>query len=61
MDEEKRFVVIAVDGEPGDLSDPCTSSLRFDNLTWIESVELARLSFTQGFAVIVWQVDGVCG
>ena len=58
MCKEKRFVVIPVDGEPGSLADPCTQSLRYNGLTWEESVELARLSFLQGYAVIVWQVEG---
>lgn len=58
MSKEMRFTLIAVDGEPGDLSDSCTQSLRYDDLSWDESVELARLSFMQGYAVIVWQVEG---
>ncbi len=55
MSEEMRFVVVPVDGEVADLTDVYTQSLRYDDLTWEESVTLARLSFQQGFSIIIWQ------
>lgn len=57
MSEEMRFVVIPVDGEACELDDMYTQSLRYDGLTWEESATLARLSFQQGFTIIIWQED----
>ncbi len=55
MDQEnQRFTVIPVEGNACELTDSFTQSLRYDNLTWSESVELARLSFRQGFQVVIW-------
>lgn len=56
MDED-RFTVICVDGEAADLGDFATPSLRYDNLSWEDSVTLAKLSFSQGFEVILWKTD----
>lgn len=56
MDAE-RFVVIVIDGEAADMGDFSTPSIRYDNLTWEESVQLARLSFSQGFEIVVWKLD----
>ncbi len=55
--DEQRFTVIPVDGEATDLTDVYTQSLRYDGLSWAESVELARLSFRQGFTVVIWLED----
>lgn len=52
-----RFTVIVVDGEVVDMGDLSTSSIRYDGLTWEESAELARLSFAQGFEIVVWKMD----
>lgn len=57
MDGEK-FTVVVVDGEAADLGDFSTPSVRYDGLTWDEGVQLARLSFKQGFEVVIWKVDG---
>lgn len=57
MDKE-RFTVVVVDGEAADLGDFSTPSVRYDNLSWDESVQLARLSFKQGFEIVLWKVDG---
>lgn len=57
MGANDRFTLIAVDGEAADLCDFSTPSLRYDNLTWEDSVTLATLSFSQGFEVILWKVD----
>ena len=54
---EGKFTVIPIDGNAADVCDPYTDSLRYDGLTWAEAVELCRLSFTQGFQVIVWKID----
>lgn len=58
MAENERYTVIAVDGEAADLGDFSTPSLRYDNLSWEDSVTLAKLSFAQGFEVILWKIDG---
>lgn len=58
MKNDDRFTVIVVDGEAADLGNFDTDSIRYDNLTWDESVQLARLSFTQGFEIVLWKVDG---
>lgn len=58
MKNDDRFTVIVVDGEVADLWNFDTNSIRYDNLTWDESVQLARLSFTQGFEIVIWKVDG---
>lgn len=57
MGEEMRFTVIPVDGGPEDIDNLCTPSIRYDGLTWSESVELARLSFSQGYTVVIWKED----
>lgn len=58
MNKEDRFTVVVVDGEAADIGDFSTDSIRYDNLTWEESVQLAKLSFTQGFEIVVWKIDG---
>lgn len=55
--DDQRFTVISVDGEVADLTDVYTQSLRYDGLSWTESVELARLSFLQGYTIVIWQED----
>ena len=57
MDQE-RFTVIVVDGEAADIGDFDTPSIRYDDLSWEESVQLARLSFNQGFEIVVCKIDG---
>ena len=54
---EGLFTVIPVDGEAVNVGDFETESLRYDGLTWDEAVELCRLSFLQGFEVIVWKIS----
>lgn len=55
MSEEMRFTVIVVDGAAIDAADVCTDSIKYSDLTWEDSVALARLSFMQGFEIIVWK------
>ena len=50
-----RFTVIVVDGAAIDAADACTDSIKYSDLTWEDSVALARLSFTQGFELIIWK------
>lgn len=57
MDEKFRFTVIPIDGGPEDIDDIITPSIRYDGLSWAESVELARLSFLQGYTVVIWKED----
>lgn len=52
-----RYTVIAVDGDACSIDDVFTPSLRYDNLSWEDSVTLAKLSFAQGFEVILWKID----
>lgn len=54
---QEHFTVIVVDGEACEIGDYDTQSVRYDGLTWDESVQLAQLSFGQGFEVIVWKID----
>ena len=55
---EGKFTVIVVDGVACDMGDFSTPSVRYDGLSWTESVELARLSFGQNFEVVIWKIDG---
>lgn len=57
MSEKMRFTVIPIDGGPEDIDDIWVPSIRYDHLTWDESVELARLSFGQGYTVVIWSED----
>lgn len=57
MEEKTRFTVIPIDGGPEDIDNICTPSIRYNGLTWAESVELARLSFSQGYTVVIWKED----
>lgn len=57
MFDGQHFTIIAVDGSFLDAADTGTDSLRFDGLTWTEAVELARLSFNQGFQVVLWRAE----
>lgn len=50
-----RFTVIVVDGAAVDMGDCSTSSLKYRDLTWEQSVDLAKLSFLQGFELVIWQ------
>lgn len=54
--EEMRFCVLVVDGQVVDLDCAETQALRFEPLSWTEAVELARLSFMQGFQCVFWRV-----
>ena len=54
--EGHYYTVIPVEGAAIEAGDPYTNSLRYDNLTWEEAVELVRLSFLQGFECIIWQM-----
>ncbi len=56
MFEGQYFTVIAINGAFLDAADPYTNSLRFDNLPWQEAVELVRLSFDQGFEIVIWRM-----
>ena len=51
------FTVIVVDGDFFNAFEICsgTDSIRFDGLTWKDSMELARLSFMQGFEIVIWR------
>lgn len=57
MFENQLFTVIAIAGAFLDAADAGTDSLRFDGLTWEEAVTLARLSFDQGYQIVIWQVE----
>ena len=56
MDE--LFSVIAIEETlSAYMDDPTSPALIYNRLTWEEAVELARLSFRQGFRVVIWQTD----
>ena len=55
------FTVVPVEGEAIEAGDPYVNSLRYDHLTWDEAVGLVRLSFAQGFEVIIWQTENAGG
>lgn len=52
-----RFTVIPIDGDPENYFDVYTPAMTYSSLTWAESVELARMSFQQGYTVIIWKED----
>lgn len=53
-----QFTLIIVDGAAADVADIYTDSIKYSNLSWSDSVELARLSFMQGYEIIIWRQDG---
>ena len=53
-----RFVVTVY---AGDIFDDCAPALRYGGLTWADSIELVRLSFEQGFTVVIWLWEGCNG
>lgn len=56
---EDLFSVVAIEETLSDyMDDPTSPALTYNRLTWTEAVELARLSFRQGFRVVIWQTDG---
>lgn len=57
MDE--RFVLIVIDGHFSDFFDPSTDSVKFEGLTWEESVQLAKISFRNGHEVVIWEQERV--
>lgn len=56
MFEDHFFTVTAVNGSFLDAADLDTDSLRFDNLTWEEAVQLDSLCFDQGFELVIWRM-----
>lgn len=58
MCDSKFFTAMVINGQFIDAAEPGTDLLRFDGLIWEEAVELARLSFLQGYQVVLWMMDG---
>lgn len=56
MFKDQFFTVTAINGSFLDAADFDTDSLRFDNLSWEEAVQLARLCFDQGFELVIWRM-----
>lgn len=52
------FTVLVVDGDVVDYADVGTQALRYDGLSWTDSIELVRLSFMQGYTVCIWRQEG---
>lgn len=52
---EGVFTVIIINGEAVDLCDQSTDALRYDNMFWVDAVELVRLSFEQGYQAVLWK------
>ncbi len=53
--DDFTYTVLPINGSFLDVLDPGTESLRYDDLTWDEAVELCRLSFLQGFECVIWR------
>lgn len=55
MQNDDRFDLLVLDGDVSDVNDPTTSALRYNNLSWEQSVQLAGLSFREGYVVVIWK------
>lgn len=49
------YKVIVVDGHFTDLGDLAATSMHYEGLTWSEAVDLVKISFLQGYEVIIWE------
>lgn len=54
--DDFTYTVIPIDGSFLDVLDSGTDSIRYDGLSWDEAVELCRLSFMQGYEVVIWRI-----
>ena len=54
----ERFTIMVIDGDAIDLADPETPVIRYDGLSWDDAVYLCRLSFNQGYELVLWRMDG---
>lgn len=54
--DDFTYTVMPIDGSFLDVLGSGTDSLRYDGLSWDEAVELCRLSFLQGFEVVIWRI-----
>ena len=53
---DSLYSVRVINGEVVDWAfDDTTESLKYEGLTWEESVELCRLSFENGFVCVIWR------
>lgn len=52
---DELYTVLPINGSFLDILDPGTEFLRYDCLTWEEAVELCRISFLQGYQLVIWQ------
>lgn len=57
MDNDS-FEVMPINGSVTDFMDIETQYLRYSNLVWEDAVTLCKLSFDQGFQVVIWRSQG---
>ena len=55
--DDFKYTVLPINGSFLDVLDRGTDSLRYDDLTWSEAVELCRLSFMQGYECVIWRMS----
>ena len=53
----EKFTLIVIDGHFADFFDLSTDSVKFEGLTWEESVQLAKISFRNGHEVVIWKQE----
>lgn len=56
--KDNHFTVFAVDGDFRNFEELETNYMRYDNLSWEETITLCLLSFRQGYQVVVIPADG---
>lgn len=56
---EKRFSLYIIDGDWTQWIEDLlgVQSLKYENVSWNEATELARLSFKEGYKLVIWQMD----
>ena len=55
---DDRYSIYVINGDVFEWADdPYTPSLMFRELTWEKAVELAHLSFEEGYEVVIWRSD----
>lgn len=56
--DDNLYSLYIINGDVFDWADdPYTPSLMFRGLSWEKAVELAHLSFAEGYEVVIWRAD----
>lgn len=58
---DEDYVVIAVDGDFREFMEADTDFLKFEGLSWEEVISISKLSFRQGYQVVIWPTNGENG